>query len=90
MEARNRERLNLSVSKRTKERLDQLVELTDAASSAEVVKQAILTYEALAKRLMDGDKFYVEKRSGKLVPFDLLIDVPAARDAESGTAREAA
>lgn len=81
MEPRGRQRINLSISERTKERLENLVEVTDAASSAEVVKQAILTYEALAKRLMNGERFFVETRSGKLAPLDLLIDVPMEQGA---------
>lgn len=83
MESKGRERLNLSISKRTKERIDELAELTDASSAAEVIKQAILTYEALAKRLADGDAFYVEKKSGRVAPFDFLIDVPGRRSASS-------
>lgn len=82
MEPRGRQRINLSISERTKERLESLVEVTDAASSAEVVKQSILTYEALAKRLMNGDRFFVETRTGKLTPLDLLIDVPTKQDSQ--------
>lgn len=73
-----KERLNLSISTRTKARIDELIDLTDAGSAAEVIKNALMTYEALAKRVDGGDLFHVE-REGVFAPLDLMIDVPGRK-----------
>ena len=73
-----KERLNLSISTRTKARIDELIDLTDAGSAAEVIKNALMTYEALAKRIDSGDVFHVE-REGTYAPIDLMIDVPGRK-----------
>ena len=68
-------RLHFALSERSSERLERLATKTDAASSTEVIKDALLTYEALVDRLIEGDSFYIKDRRGNLYPLDLLIDV---------------
>jgi hypothetical protein len=69
-------RINLSLSDRDSERLTSLVELTNASSQTEVIKRALLTYEALASSLYEGAKFFIlEKGEDTPAPLNLLIDV---------------
>jgi len=79
MKNTTKERLNLSITRRTKERIDELQALTDASTSAEVIKKAILTYEAMAKLTNEGCVFYIERDGQPLIPFDFSIDVPGRR-----------
>lgn len=74
----SKERLNLSISSRTKARIDSLIDLTDAGSAAEVIKNALMTYDSLAKRVDSGETFHFE-RDGVCAPLDLMIDVPGRR-----------
>ena len=68
-------RLNLALSARAVERLEHLQEATDSSNATQVIKDALLTYEALVKWLEEGYSFFVRDPKGALVPVDLLIDV---------------
>ncbi|ODS87599.1 MAG: hypothetical protein BGO83_23505 [Devosia sp. 66-14] len=69
-------RLNLGLSERDAIRLADLGALTNASSQTEVIKRALLTYEALVERLADGAEFFVQDAEDETpVPLNLLIDV---------------
>lgn len=61
---------------RTKERLDYLKDLTDAGTITEVLKNAVMVYEAVAKHLAEGDEFTVESRNGEVSRVHFNISVP--------------
>ncbi len=69
-------RLNIGLSERDSARLSSLAEYTNASSDTEVIKRALLTYEALVERLIDGAEFYVMD-PGDAIPaaLNLLIDI---------------
>ncbi|MBB2905285.1 hypothetical protein FHR76_001629 [Rhizobium sp. RAS22] len=72
-------RLHLGLSERDANRLSDLAELTNAASQTEVIKRALLTYEALASQLAAGAVFYVKEAGEEMPsPLNLLIDVDAS------------
>ena len=73
-------RINLSLSDRDAERLANLVDLTNASSQTEVIKRALLTYEALVLHLREGARFYImERADSEPAPLNLLIDVEPKR-----------
>lgn len=72
----SKHRINLALPQRTADRLDELRRLTDASSVTEVVKQAILTYEAIAKHLSEGVTFSATKPDGEAFEVEFMIDVP--------------
>lgn len=55
-------RINLVLPMRTIARIEKLKEKTCAASATEVIRSAILAYEALVDRIADGNEFYATKR----------------------------
>jgi hypothetical protein len=69
-------RLNIVLPEQTMERINTLKILTAASSVTDVIRTAILTYEALAEFLAEGNKFYL-KREGEsqFVPVAFLFDV---------------
>ena len=68
-------RRNFLFSERATNRLVRLVDRTDASSETEVIKNALLTYEALVDWLEEGATFFARNARGQLIPIDLLIDV---------------
>jgi hypothetical protein len=69
-------RLNIVLPMRTVSRIESLKEKTLAASTTEVIRTAILTYEALVEHLADGNKFYVSKSGeNKFHPVNFVFDV---------------
>jgi hypothetical protein len=69
-------RLNIVLPMRTVSRIENLKEKTLAASTTEVIRTAILTYEALVEQLADGNRFYVSKSGeNKFHPVNFVFDV---------------
>lgn len=69
-------RLNLGLTERDVERLESLGVDTNASTDTEVIRRALLTYEALVLRLKKGSEFFVrDSEDDAPVPFNLLIDV---------------
>ncbi|MEL7227530.1 MAG: hypothetical protein AAGL17_22535 [Cyanobacteria bacterium J06576_12] len=69
-------RLTLAFPERTIERLEHLKDLTSASSATDVVRDAIMVYESIAKHLTNGVSFHARKPSGELVEVEFMIDVP--------------
>jgi hypothetical protein len=69
-------RLNIVLPEQTMERIGKIKDLTAASSVTDVIRTAILTYEALAEFLAEGNKFYLQREAdGQLVPVQFLFDV---------------
>lgn len=58
-------RLNLEVPERVRENLDRLRELADADSMTEVVRRALMVYDALLTAHKEGAKVVVRRRDGR-------------------------
>lgn len=69
-------RLNLALPEKTLERVENVRVATNAASATEVIRSAILTYEALVEWLGEGASFYVkDANTEQLVPVKFMIDI---------------
>jgi hypothetical protein len=82
-EARDRANENVNIPKknrvqfdfapRSMERLNALKAKTEAASYAEVVKNALRLYEALIEEAESGKQFLVRDKDGVVAPFRLFL-----------------
>ena len=66
-------RVQLDFAPRSMERLNTLKAKTEAASYAEVVKNALRLYEALIEETEDGKQFMVRDKNGVVAPFRLFL-----------------
>jgi hypothetical protein len=66
-------RVQFDLAPRSMERLNLLKVKTEAASYAEVVKNALRLYEALIEETESGRQFFVRDDSGSLSPFRLFL-----------------
>lgn len=79
----NAKRLNLALPERTIERIERIRDLTTASSATDVIKTALLTYEALVEFASEGHKFFV-KKSGEqnFTAIKFLFDVDHRKTSE--------
>lgn len=69
-------RLNIVLPEQTIDRINNIKNITAASSVTDVVRTAILTYEALVEFLSEGNKFYLKKEAdGNFIPVQFLFDV---------------
>lgn len=66
-------RVQLDFAPRSMERLNTLKTKTEAASYAEVVKNALRLYEALIEETETGKQFLVRDQNGVVAPFRLFL-----------------
>jgi hypothetical protein len=66
-------RVQLDFAPRSMERLNALKAKTEAASYAEVVKNALRLYEALIEETEGGKQFLVRDENGVVAPFRLFL-----------------
>ena len=66
-------RVQLDFAPRSMERLSTLKRKTEAASYAEVVKNALRLYEALIEETENGKQFLVRDKAGSVAPFRLFL-----------------
>ncbi|WP_428486326.1 hypothetical protein [Rhodopila sp.] len=66
-------RVQFDLPPRSMERLNILKLKTEAASYAEVVKNALRLYEALIEETEAGKQFYVRSETGTLAPYRLFF-----------------
>lgn len=66
-------RVQLDFAPRSMERLNALKLKTEAASYAEVVKNALRLYEALIEETESGKQFLVRDKDGVVAPFRLFL-----------------
>lgn len=67
-------RVQLELPPRSMERLNHLKEATEAASYAEVVRNAIRLYEAMVSEAQQGRKFLIKDPSGTITPYNVFLD----------------
>ena len=58
-------RMTLVLPPKSSARLERLKEVTEAASYAEIIRNAIRVYEALVMEHDSGTKFFVKRKDGK-------------------------
>jgi hypothetical protein len=66
-------RVQFDLPPRSMERLNILKIKTEAASYAEVVKNALRLYEALIEETENGKQFFVRDENGTLAPYRLFF-----------------
>ncbi|MBV9783639.1 MAG: hypothetical protein JO264_07440 [Acidisphaera sp.] len=71
--ALKKNRVQLDFAPRSMERLNALKTKTEAASYAEVVKNALRLYEALIEETESGKQFLVRNPDGAVAPFRLFL-----------------
>lgn len=71
--APSRSRVQFDLPPRSVERLNTLKRKTEAASYAEVVKNALRLYEALIEETEAGKQFLVRDRDGGIAPLRLFL-----------------
>lgn len=74
-----RARFSLNLPPHTVDRLDALKIRTGASSATEVIKNALVTYEALAGFLESGVTFVGRRPNGEAFDVEFLIDVQRPR-----------
>lgn len=68
-----RERINMSLSPKLLERLDALVQKTDASSYTEVFRNAIRLYDALIDEHDRGNEFLIRDPEGNLKTYKVFL-----------------
>jgi hypothetical protein len=66
-------RVQLDFAPRSMDRLNLLKEKTEAASYAEVVKNALKLYEGLIEEVESGKQFLVRDENGVVAPYKLFL-----------------
>ncbi len=66
-------RVQFDLAPRSMERLNALKSKTEAASYAEVVKNALRLYEALIEETESGKQFLVRDKDGAISPYRLFL-----------------
>lgn len=66
-------RVQFDLAPRSMERLNALKTKTEAASYAEVVKNALRLYEALIEETESGKQFLVRDKDGTISPYRLFL-----------------
>lgn len=69
----SKNRVQFDLAPRSMERLNALKVKTEAASYAEVVKNALRLYEALIEETEGGKQFLVRDKDGSIAPFRLFL-----------------
>lgn len=71
---RKTQRVQLELPPRSMERLSKLKESTEAASYAEVIRNAIRLYEAMVSEASAGREFYIKDKSGTITPYKVFLE----------------
>lgn len=72
-EDRDTTRVQLELPPQAMERLQQLKEKTEAASYAEVIRNALRLYEALIQEAERGAEFQVKEPDGTAMPYRIFL-----------------
>ena len=69
-------RLNIVLPDQTMDRINTLKDLTQASSVTDVIKAALLTYEALVEFKLNGNDFYLKQENdNNFLPVKFIFDV---------------
>lgn len=70
---RSTTRVQLELPPQAMERLQRLKEKTEAASYAEVIRNALRVFEALADEHDKGAEFQVKRKDGAVVSYQIFV-----------------
>jgi len=70
---RNTTRVQLEMPPQAMERLQRLKEKTEAASYAEVIRNALRVFEALVQEHEAGAEFSLKRQSGETVAYKIFV-----------------
>lgn len=65
-------RVQLELPEKSMERLLSLRDKTEAASYAEVMKNALRLYESMVKQYEDGKRLYLKDPQGQLIEYEVF------------------
>lgn len=66
-------RVQLEMPPQAMERLQKLKERTEAASYAEVIRNALRLFEALADEHENGSEFSLKRKTGEVVAYKIFV-----------------
>ncbi len=66
-------RVQLDLPARSMERLNDLKDMTEAASYAEVIRNALRLYEDMAQKAASGREFLIRDTSGNIAPYEAFL-----------------
>jgi Arc/MetJ-type ribon-helix-helix transcriptional regulator len=66
-------RVQLELPPQAMERLQRLKDRTEAASYAEVIRNALRVFEALASEHEQGSEFLVKRKDGSVVGYQVFV-----------------
>jgi Arc/MetJ-type ribon-helix-helix transcriptional regulator len=67
-----KERINLSLSPKSLERLDQIMEKTEASSYGEVIRNALRLYDAFIGEAERGNEFLIRDQNGVITSYKVF------------------
>lgn len=81
-------RLNIILPDRTVSRIESIKQTTMASSATDVIRNALLTYEALVEFASEGKKFFMKKDGDpSYIPINFVFDVRLKDEVETQAAR---
>ena len=72
-EGRDAVRINLTLSPRTAARLDELKDISDAASTAEVVRSALRVYDFIVEQVAEGNEVCIRSPDGTITATKIFV-----------------
>jgi hypothetical protein len=66
-------RVQLELPQRSMDRLLNLMDVTDASTYTEVMKNALRLYEAIIKEVESGKEIMIKEKDGKVNPFHIFV-----------------
>jgi len=66
-------RVQLELPQRSMDRLLKLMDITEASTYAEVMKNALRMYEAIIDEVEDGKEIMIKEKDGNIVPFHIFV-----------------
>jgi len=66
-------RVQLELPQRSMDRLLKLMDVTEASTYAEVMKNALRMYEAVIDEVENGKEVMIKEKDGNIVPFHIFV-----------------
>jgi len=66
-------RVQLELPQRSMDRLLKLMDVTEASTYTEVMKNALRMYEAVIDEVEDGKEIMIKEKDGNIVPFHIFV-----------------
>ena len=70
---RKTHRVQLELPEKSMERLNNLRDMTESSSYAEVIRNSIRLYEAMVREAADNKEFLIKDADGKTFPYKVFL-----------------